>query len=152
MCNIEVADEIYEELRHSDPEFPHHLVMKWRDKMPNKFIREMLEVKHGCHIYDEAFYNEATSHFCNRDGSEGPHWTLNAIVTRAGIDFSKTKYTKYDYAYVVNMLYSDYGDVFTIAAHYLHMAKNYLCDEDYYGDPSERAYHDAVSRMNYFEE
>ena len=71
---------------------------------------------------------------------------------RAGIDFSKTKYTKYDYAYVVNMLYSDYGDVFNTAAHYLQMAKNYLCDEDYYGNPSERAYHDAVSRMEYFGE
>ena len=152
MCNIEVADEIYEEKRAKDPEFPHHLVMKWRSKMQNDYIREMLEIKHGCHIYDEHLYNEATSYFRNKDGSEGPHWKVNAIVARSGIDFGKMKFTKYDYAYIVNMLYSDYGDTISLAVHYLQMAKSYLCDEDYYGDPSERAYHDAMRRIEYFEE
>ena len=65
-------------------------------------------------------------------------------------NFEEKEYTCYDYAYVVNMLYSDYGNIFTEPVYYLKMARNYLTDADYYGTASERAYHDAMLRIAYF--
>ena len=66
-----------------------------------------------------------------------------------GIDFNTKDYSCYDFAYVANMLYSDYCNIFTDATYYIKMAKNYLEDPDYMGDPSERAYHDAIKRIKY---
>ena len=59
------------------------------------------------------------------------------------------KHTKYDYAYVVNMFWSDYCNIFTEPSYYLKMAKNYLTDPDYCGEASERAYHNAKKRIKY---
>lgn len=145
------ADEIYREMSMKHDNYDHHLVMKWRDKMPEDFSRYMFEEKYGCHIFDMALYEEATSHFVNPDGSKGPHWSLSTIKSKSGItDFTEKGYTEYDYAYVVNMLFSDYGSIFTEPSFYLRMAKQYLADGDFYGNPHERAYHDAIERIEYF--
>ena len=54
------------------------------------------------------------------------------------------------YAYVVNMLWSDYCYVFSDTSYYIKMAKMYLMDEDYPGKADERAYHSAIKRIEYF--
>ena len=145
------ADEIYKEHSLHNEHFDHHLVMSWREQMPEEFAKRMYEEEFGCHIYDSHFYEEAVSHFVNPDGSKGAHWSVATIKSKSGIsNFEEKEYTCYDYAYVVNMLYSDYGNIFAEPSYYLRMAKNYLTDGDYYGDPSERAYCDAVERMHYF--
>lgn len=148
--DMEKAHELYRKRKKENEEYDHVLVKRWKEKMPHEFARVMFEEEHGCHIYDEHLYDEATSYFVNPDGKEGPHWSIETIKEKSGIDFDTKKYTCYDFAYVVNMLYSDYADIFDKAIYYLKMAKAYLCDEDYYGDPSERAYHDAVKRIEYF--
>nr|DAQ66518.1 MAG TPA: hypothetical protein [Caudoviricetes sp.] len=56
-----------------------------------------------------------------------------------------------DYAYTLNMKYSDIGDLISTDM-LMKIAKRYLEDKDYYGDPSERAYFDAKERIKYFEE
>ena len=149
--DLEAADAIYHEMLDADHEFSHKLIMKWREEMPLEYRRTMHEIKHGCHIFDKEFYDEATALFVNQDDSRGPHWSLETIKAKSGIDFGSKEYTCYDYAYVVNMLYSDYGNVFTDPGYYLRMAKNYLHDHDYFGNPSERAYHNAVKRIHYFQ-
>lgn len=151
MIDIKEADELYEKRLHEDPEYNHKLVMRWREKMPESFAITMYEDEYGCHIFSEDLYEEATSYFVNPDGSKGPHWSITTIKEKSGIDFDTKDYTCYDYAYVVNMLYSDYSIVFVEPTYYLKMAKAYLTDEDYPGeDASERAYHDAVHRIEYF--
>lgn len=102
-----------------------------------------------CHIRDKDFYNEAVSCFCNFDGTKGAHWTIEAIEKNTSIDFDKQEYTLLDYAYVVNMKYSDDGDLMSSESIFK-SSKRYLDDKDYYGDPSERAYHDAMRRTEYF--
>lgn len=144
------AMELYKKYKREHDEFDSHIVKHMMESVPHVFSRIMMEEAHGCHIYDEDLYEEATSYFVNPDGKEGPHWSVSTIKEKSGIDFEAKKYTCYDFAYVVNMLYSDYSDIFTDAKCYLKMAKAYLCDEDYYGDPSERAYHDAMKRIEHF--
>jgi len=52
----------------------------------------------------------------------------------------------------MNMLWSDYCNVFTDTGYYIKMAQNYLEDADYMGDASERAYKNAKKRIKYFTE
>ena len=149
--NLEEADIIYHEMSEKHPDYAHKLVMEWRDNMPKSYIRRMNQERYGCHL-DEELYDEATALFTNPDGTQGPHWSVATIKAKSGIDFTTKEYTCYDFAYVVNMLYSDYSTVFIDPNYYLKMAKAYLTDEDYPGDKvSERAYHDALHRIAYFE-
>lgn len=151
MTNLAKADEIYNKHKAAKEDYDHHLVMMWRDAMPDDFARFMYREEYGCHIFDESLYNEATAYFVNPDGSHGPHWSVHTIKAKSGISsFEEKEFTLYDYAYVVNMLYSDYGNVFSEPSFYLRMAKNYLTDGDYYGNPSERAYCDAIKRIEHF--
>lgn len=151
MTNLTVADEIYNKHKASHPDYDHHLVMTWRERMPEDFARYMYKEEYGCHIFDEELYTDATAHFVNPDGSHGPHWSVSTIKAKSGIsNFDEKEYTLHDYAYVVNMLYSDYGSIFSEPSYYLRMAKHYLTDSDFYGNPAERAYHDAIKRIDYF--
>lgn len=62
------------------------------------------------------------------------------------------QYYELDFAYVMNMLWSDYCNVFSDPVYYIKMSVNYLEDSDYMGDPSERAYKNAKKRIKYFKE
>lgn len=86
------------------------------------------------------------------DKGNSARWNVDDIVRLSGIDFAKKEYTDYDYAYVVNMLYSDYCNIFTDSSYYMKMAKNYLEDPDYCGIASERAYNNAKKRIKYDKE
>lgn len=88
----------------------------------------------------------------NVDGTKGAKWTVADIVNKSGIDFEKKGYTERDYAYVVNMLYSDYGSKIKDPELLLDMAVMYLEDDDYPGYACERAYKNAKKRIHYFEE
>ena len=88
------------------------------------------------------------------DKGHGAKWDAETIVKLANVDFDTVDYYKYDLAYAVNMFYSDYCTVFNSSepSYYIKMAKIYLTDADYYGDPDERAYHDAEKRIKYHED
>lgn len=114
-------------------------------------VEQMIdEFVEGCHIRTEKMYNEAVSYLVNPDGRRGAKWAVEDIERKSGIKFEDEDYTKLDYAYVVNMFYSDYGNTITNTDIILDMAKQYLEDEDYPGDPAERAYHSAKKRIRYF--
>lgn len=112
----------------------------------------MYESEYGCHIVEKDMYDEAISYlvWSDEEGT-GAKWEVETIVKLVDINFDKSKFTKLDYAYVVNMLYSDFCHIFTDSDYYLKMAKAYLTDEDYPGTPEERAYKNAVKRICYFE-
>ena len=117
---------------------------------PEEVSKMIDELYLGCHIRDEKMYNKAISYFINPDGTKGAKWSVADIVYKSGIDFEKKDYTEMDYAYVVNMLYSDYGSKIKDPELLLDMAVMYLEDEDYPGEASERAYKNAKKRIKYF--
>ena len=153
MFDINKADEIYKKRLERDPDYNHKLVLEWREDMPQQFARKMHEDEYGCHIMDDELYDCATSYLkWTDDRGKGAKWTIDDIKKLSNVDFDSKRYTLYDYAYVGNMLYSDYCNVFTEPSYYLKMAKAYLEDPDYMGDPSERAYKDAMKRIKYFKD
>ena len=99
-------------------------------------------------ITNKAQYDKYTSHFKNFDETRGPHWDIEVIKAKSGIDFEMKKYTCYDFAYVVNMKYSDDGDLMT-QENLFKSAKRYLEDADFYGEPWTRAWWDGKMRHRY---
>lgn len=108
-----------------------------------------LEEFFTCHIDNMEIYNKWVSVLKNFDGTRGGHWTHEQIKANAKIDFNATPYTCYDYAYIVNMRYSDDGQRMNQEQIFA-SAKDYLEDVDYWGDPSERAYREGKKRYEYF--
>ena len=151
--DITKANKIYEEELAKNPKFNEELVMEWREQMPEEFFRKMYEKAYGCHIYDEDLYNQAVSYLVwANDKGKGAKWDVDTIVKLSDINFEDVPFYEYDYAYVVNMLWSDYCNIFTDTSYYLKMAKQYLTDPDYPGKADERAYKNAMKRIRYFED
>ena len=153
MYDLAEAIQIYNEEKAKNPHYDTVLVEEWKEKMPDDFARYHLKKKYGCHIVDEKTYNEAVSllDWVDDKGS-GAKWSVADIKSVSGIDFNSKDYTLLDFAYTMNMLWSDYCNIFTDASYYVKMAKNYLEDSDYMGDASERAYHNAMKRIRYYKE
>ena len=142
----------YKELKEKHPTIDHDLVMTFAEEMPDEFENALLIYEYGCHIVSKDMYREAVSYFENPDGTKGAKYTVEDIVQRSGIDFDKKEYTKLDFAYMVNMHFSDYGERIKDLDYLMFMAKHDLTDKDYPGDPTERAYHNAKKRIKYFED
>lgn len=108
-----------------------------------------LEKFFTCHIEDKETYNKFISVIKNFDGTTGGHWTVEQIKANTNIDFDKSDFTCYDYAYTVNMKYSDDGQRMNQESIF-ESAKDYLEDKDYWGNASERAYKEGKKRYHYF--
>lgn len=151
-----IKPEVLERLNELERKYPtikDDLFMQWLSEMPDNamlsFDEYEMEKEFGHHIGNETLYNKAVSLLVNANGMKGAKWSKDDLRKLSGIDFNTKDYSCYDFAYVANMLYSDYCNIFTDATYYIKMAKNYLEDPDYMGDPSERAYHDAIKRIKY---
>lgn len=152
MYDLAEAIEIYNEEKAKNPKYDEILVAEWKEDMPEQFTMFHLKKRYGCHIVDKSMYEKAVDLFEWVDGKDtGAKWSVSDIKSVSGIDFSTKDYTLLDFAYVMNMLWSDNCNVFTDTSYYLKMSRNYLEDADYMGDASERAYHNAVKRIRYFE-
>lgn len=152
MYDLAEAIEIYNEEKAKNPKYDEVIVAEWKEDMPEQFIMFHLKKRYGCHIVDKSMYEKAVDLFewVDEKGT-GAKWSVSDIKSVSGIDFSTKDYTLLDFAYVMNMLWSDNCNVFTDTSYYLKMSRNYLEDADYMGDASERAYHNAVKRIRYFE-
>lgn len=107
----------------------------------------------NCHIKDEAAYMKFANRLKNFDKTTGAHWSLATIEQKIStmqprINFAEKPYTMYDFAYGVNMLYSKFGDYMNVDNIFM-ATQRYLEDENYCGDPSERAYHHAKKLEKY---
>ena len=150
MYDLQKANEIYNRKLADNSNFAREIVEEWRRDMPENFAEYMLKLEYGCHIVDSSMYNEAISYLkWAGDKGIGAKWSIDEIKKASGIDFDDKAYYIMDYAYVCNMLWSDYCNIFTDTSYYLKMAQNYLEDSDYMGDPSERAYKNAKKRIKY---
>lgn len=153
MYNLTKADEIYQNKLANNPNYDHDLVMEWKKEMPDEFAKKMYEEEYGCHIYTKELYDEAVSYLTwANDKGKGAKWDVETIVKLSDINFESedVKFYEYDYAYIVNMLWSDYCHIFTETSYYLKMAKMYLTDPDYPGKADERAYKNAMKRIKYY--
>jgi hypothetical protein len=139
----------YEELKRKNPNIDTEMVHHFAKNMPYQFETVINEYEYGCHLMSEDMYNKAVACFENPDGTKGAHWEVDTIKQKSGIDFDNKDYTLLDYAYSVNMSYSDRGDLLS-QDNVFKDGKRYLEDKDYYGEPSERAYKDAKKRIKYF--
>lgn len=152
MFDLEKADKIFDTKLREDPRFAEKFIKKFRNLMPEVYAETMYEEEYGCHIVDRNLYEQAVSLLeWSEDKGYGAKWDVDEILKASNIDFSKKHYYEYDFAYVVNMLYSDYCNIFTEQNYYLKMAKAYLEDPDYMGKPDERAYKNAIKRIKYFQ-
>lgn len=152
MYDLKKADAIYDEMRAEGKDIVHEVMLVFKDKMPKEYCMLMHLIKYSCHIYDEAMYNEAVSYLEWANGKgKGAKWDVDTLTKLSGIDFEKTEFFEYDFAYVANMLWSDYCEIFTDTTYYLKMAKLYLTDPDYPGKADERAYKSAMKRIEYHE-
>lgn len=152
MYDLKKADAIYDEMRAEGKDIVHEVMLVFKDKMPKEYCMLMHLIKYGCHIYDEAMYNEAVSYLEWANGKgKGAKWDVDTLTKLSGIDFEKTEFFEYDFAYIANMLWSDYCEIFTDTTYYLKMAKMYLTDPDYPGKADERAYKSAMKRIEYHE-
>lgn len=88
------------------------------------------------HIYGPHFtkwkYDCAVAKLVNKDGTSGPHWTLNDIVSYAkSHGASYRNYNEYDLAFSMNMVYSDYYGVISDSVDsYYRVAIAFLEDRD----------------------
>lgn len=140
----------FKKLRAERPEIIHDMMLDFIEDMPEEALMLFDKYEHGCHIVSEPVYEKAVGYLDWIGGTgHGAKWTVDDIVSLSGIDFDNKEYTELDYCYIVNMLYSDYCNIFTEPACYLKMAKNYLEDEDYFGIAAERAYKNAKKRIKY---
>ena len=153
MHDLQKAIEIYNKRVAENSNYPQEVIDEWREDMPEQFTDYIYRTEYGCHIVNDDFYNKAVSYLkWVNDKGQGAKWSVDDIKSVANIDFDTKDYYPLDYAYTINMLYSDYCDVFTEPSYYVKMARNYLEDADYPGEADERAYKNAKKRIKYFEE
>ena len=121
---------LHKELKETHPDIDSHLVKHFIENMP-----------------DEAYVSLLFEWV--EDKGTGAKWSCDDILKLANINFENKEYTKYDFCYQMNMLYSDYCNTPIDTNTYVKMAKNDLEDPDYCGEASERAYHNARKRIKY---
>ena len=141
----------YNRIKLKNPNLDHDLVCFFMQEMPEEAIMSLYEYEarknNDFHIRSKDMYDKAVSCLKWFDNSTmGAKWTVDEITSLSG--FVEHAYTKYDYAYIVNMIYSDSGDLKTPEMIF-EEARRYLSDNDSYMIADERAYHDAIQRIKH---
>ena len=87
---------------------------------------------YGSH-FNEWLLDKALCCLINEDGTKGAKWSIDqttSVAEQNGIVFGE-EYNKYDWCYVMNMVYSDYyGAVPNDTIAYFKIAKKFLEDKD----------------------
>lgn len=113
-------DKAFDELKSKDHEMYEELEL------------ELYKEMYGCY-FNKWMLDKALSHLVNENGSKGGHWTLDAtsqVAANNNITF-KERYNEYDWCYVMNMMYSDYYNVFgNETSMYAKLSKAFLEDKD----------------------
>ena len=154
MTHDDKVKHIYKELKEKYPEIDYKMMHHFMKKMPAEayiaFLFYENEENDDFHLRNKMQYDKSVELFeWVENKGTGAKWTCEDILKLASINFESKDYTKYDYCYVMNMLWSDYCNVFQDASYYLKMAKNYLEDPDYMGEASERAFCNARKRIKF---
>lgn len=99
------------------------------------------------HIRDERMYRDAVRNLrWNNGKGNGERWKMDDLMNSNDIDFNQERFTPYDYAYMVNAKYADYGKISDKQDYYKQMAKDDLHNDSFPERGEERAYYDAMRR------
>ena len=134
-----------------------HIAMHNPHKMPKIIFRimedygEEIEDYFYCHLNKE-LYEAVTPYLINFNKQHGAHWMCDTIKMKSGINFDEKEYTLYDYAYWVNKIYSHIGDIMPEDNIFKYAKRLLESDDDYPGDASESAYHDAMEMLEHYKE
>lgn len=95
-------------------------------------IEEMLEnYEEFGHVTSEHKYKELTQRLKWKNGQgKGERWKSDDIKRFSRINFENEDFTEFDFAYLVNMLYSKCCKEFTDLSFYVKLAKCFLEDDD----------------------
>lgn len=130
----------YEELKRKYPHLDNDLVMDWFEEMPEEalMVLEEYETKkeYGCHIVTKKQYEYYTSKL------PSVKWTVEEIVKASGIDFDTKPYYEYDFAFLMNYLYSRYSSFMTDASYFVKIVKATL-ENPLVDNADDTAYHMA---------
>lgn len=113
------VDRMFEELKEKNHE------------MYEELEEELYMDIYGCH-FTEWLLEKALKKMRNQDGTMGGHWTIEQttdVAKQHGITFDH--FNKYDWNYVMNMIYSDYyGVIPNDTNYYAKMALRFIDDID----------------------
>lgn len=149
------AKKLYRELKERYPELDKILLNLFFCKMPEEAIVTLLflenEMNNDRHIRTKEQFDEAVEHLEWFDKKNtGAKWSVDSIISNMNnrSRLENSGITKYDYAYIVNSLYADFGKASPEQSYYLRMADSFLENNNYKrGRPSERAYNEARERI-----
>lgn len=114
--------------------FVHEQFDRLKTSMPELY--QEMECELYQHIYGPHFtkwkYDCAASGFENEDDSKGPHWSVEQVTDYAkNHGLSYKDYNEYDFAFAMNMVYSDYyGAIPDSTDAYYKLAKAFIEDKD----------------------
>ena len=147
MYNVDKADRLLKRKLEKDPNFTKKLLEKIKEENPEEFARNMMEEAYGRHIGDPEMYEDAVRNlkWVNRKGN-GAKWDKDDLIQRSNINFDEEDFTPYDYAYMVNARYADYGNISEDPKYYMQMTKDDLHNDNFPEKGGERAYYDAQRR------
>lgn len=125
--NIDVTNEILLETfsKHISP------IKNTNPEIYNNIVNGLYVECYGEH-FTEWLAIKAVSSMKNADGTTGEHWTINQIDDVIRQHSIKSEfYNRWDVYYVMNMLYSDYCNIFgSDTSIYAKLTKAYLEDID----------------------
>lgn len=110
------------------------LLEVFKEKHPNdykEFEDKLFITMNGYH-FNESMLNDALSTMQNSNGTKAPKWNLDETdyVARQN-NISLKHCNKYDWNYVLNMMYSDYCELFgESTSSYINLAIKFLDDPD----------------------
>ena len=96
-----------------------------------KLIAARMGLEQNEHFFEE-LYQEAVGGMVNEDGSKGPHYDIDKVKKIIeDHDIELGEYNVYDFAYCLNMVWSDYkGAIPDNEKSYVDVAKAFIFDED----------------------
>lgn len=130
MHRMMLEEASHDQLKH----FIDRMFMELKEKnhdMYEELEEELYEDIYGCH-FTEWLLEKALKKMQNEDGTIGGHWTVEQttdVAKQHGIEFDT--FNKYDFSYVMNMMYSDYYNVLpNDTSHYVKMTMRFINDKD----------------------
>lgn len=109
-------------------------LMKIKKQHPEIYedIKEEIYIDINGYHFNQHMLNKVYKHMINDNGTTAPHWSLDestSVANANGISFDI--FNEYDWNYVMNMMYSDYCNVFgDNLPYYIDMSKKFLYDKD----------------------
>lgn len=147
-----------EYLAEKRPEKLVELAKKIHHQNPDEMEGLLETIEEDGHITNRQKYDELVNRlkWANKKG-KGERWKLDEIVEWEKINFKDVDYTKYDLAYLVNMLYAKCSNYYTDSSMFYKLAKCLLEDDDeetkmYHGAEYSKHKHNKQGVQSYYDE